>query len=155
MKKLVKNNLKGCEKCHAFFAYGKNISDDEKIMLEYNTKFMNIRNEGGLIWPKNNVNTLCGIVVTTFSNLLKDSKLMSYFNESATSSRVGLQVLQCMIESKIQNHPILKITNSTCDNCKCAIFNLHARLITTAINIYANNMTMIRNRIEGAKKYSL
>ena len=92
-EKLVKNNIKGCEKCHTFFIYSKNISEDEKFMLEYNTKFINIRNERSLMWLKNNANTLCGIIVTTFSNLLKDSKLIAYFNESATSSRVGLQVL--------------------------------------------------------------
>ena len=49
VKKLVKNNLKGCEKYQIIFAHGKNISVDEKFMLEYNIKFMNIRNESGLM----------------------------------------------------------------------------------------------------------
>ena len=49
VKKLVKNNLKGYEKYYTLFTYGKNISEDEKFMLEYNTKFMNIRNKGGLM----------------------------------------------------------------------------------------------------------
>ena len=35
--------------------------------------------------------------------------MMTLFNESATSSRVGLQVSRDVINIKIQNHPILKI----------------------------------------------
>ena len=154
-EKLVKNNLKGCEKCRSFFTHGKNISEDEKFMLEHNTKFMSTRDEGGLMWPKNNVNTLCGILVTIFSNLLEDSKTMSHFNESATSSRVGLQVLRCMINMKLQNHPMLKIPNSTCNNYKCSLRILHEHLVTTTVSARANSMTMVTSRIKGAKKDSL
>ena len=46
---LVKKHLKGCEKCRSFFTCKKNIAEDKMIMLECNTLFMNIRDEGVLM----------------------------------------------------------------------------------------------------------
>ena len=118
-------DLKKNHTCVKYKAYSNKLMNEhdldrmKKNMMSCDVSHIETRDKGGLMWPKNNVNKLCGIAVTTFSNLLKDSKLMSYFNESATSSRVGLQVLRCMIKLKIQNHPMLKIPNSTCNNCKC------------------------------------
>ena len=54
-KKLAKNNLNNCDKCFDLFTHGKNMSDDKMMMLECNTKFMQLRNTGGLFWS----NMLC------------------------------------------------------------------------------------------------
>lgn len=86
VKKLVKNHLKGCEKCSSFFTCGKCVTEDEMLLLECNTLLKNISDQGGLMQPKNNANTLCGIIITAFSNLSNNFQLMCYFNESAASS---------------------------------------------------------------------
>ena len=79
---------------------------------------------------------------------------MKLFCESATSSRTGLQELRD-VNIKILNNPFLKNQNPTCDDCKFDRMKLRKPLIVTAVSMCANNMTMILNRIEGAKKDSL
>ena len=133
----------------------KKVSEDEKLMLEFSTLYMDIRDEGVLMWPKNNVNSLCGIAVTTFSNLSGDSEMMKIFNESATSKRAGLQVLRDVIDVKIQNFPLLKNKNSICDNYKCDLVSLCKPLVTRAVNTRASSIAMILSRIEEAKKHIL
>ena len=78
------------------------------MILEYGTLLMKTRDQGGLAWPKNDVVALCGIVVTTFSNLISNNDLMNAFRASSTSSRVGLKATRDMIDLKINNHHLFK-----------------------------------------------
>ena len=60
-----------------------------------------------------------------------------------------------MIDLKISNHHHFKNQFVACEKCHVNRTNLFKHLITTAVNICANNMTMILNRVDGAKKHSL
>ena len=48
VRKTSKTNLKGCDKCY-YFSHGKIISEDDKVMFEHNTLFMDTRDEGSLM----------------------------------------------------------------------------------------------------------
>ena len=104
VKKLIKNKIGEYEECIQIFSYGTNLNDDEKLYQEHNIHFMNIRDECGLMWPKMNVVTLCGIVVTTFQVTMNDEKTMEDLQLSTTSNRVGLKLIRDLLNMKTYNH---------------------------------------------------
>ena len=66
IKKLIRNKIDECKECIDLFSHGTTLTNEEKGCLEHNMTFLNLNDEGSLIWPKMIVVTLCGILVTTF-----------------------------------------------------------------------------------------
>jgi len=63
------------------------------MLIEYNMQFMNLRDEGGLIWPKINTVTLCRTIVIIFKAIINDTKIMADLQSSMTSSYIGLKII--------------------------------------------------------------
>ena len=76
VKKLTKNKIDECKECIDLFSHGTRLTNEEKGYLEHNMQFINLRDEGGLIWPNMIVVTLCGIVVTTFHAIMNNETMM-------------------------------------------------------------------------------
>ena len=118
-------------------------------------QFLNLRDEGGLIWPKISIVTICGITVTTFQAIMSNETMMADFQSSTTSSRAVLREKREMLSIKIKSHFIFQNKNSICKKCECNRQKLRIALITTAFNVYTKTLTMILTRNESAKNVTL
>ena len=99
---------------------------------------MDIRDEGRLMWPKMNVFTLCGIVVTTFHAIMNDEKLMEDLQSSTPSSRVGLKVMRDVLNMKTCNHFIFHNKSDVYKKCEYDRKNMHYALTAPAFNTRTN-----------------
>ena len=54
------------------FPMKNNSCDEEKIYQEHDVSFLNLRDNGGLMWPKLNAVALFGLVFTSLYNMLND-----------------------------------------------------------------------------------
>ena len=115
-KKITKNKIGECEECIEKISCGTNLNEDEKTCLECNIHFMNVRDEGGLMWPKMNAVALCGIAITTFQAIMNDEKIMLDSQSSTTPIRVGLKATRDLLHEKTHNHFIFHSESDVCKN---------------------------------------
>ena len=125
------------------------------MLIKHNMKHMNLRDEGGLIWPKMNTATLYGIVVTAFNKIIENSTFIKKLQSSTTPSRAGLKVVRDTVNIKINDHFIFHSKISICKKCKCDHLRLNHALTAAIFNTCTSNLIMILNRVENAKKLSL
>ena len=101
LKKMLDRNKFECSEFAKCFSYGKNICDEEKIYQEWNISYLNLRENGGLMWPKLNAVMLFGLVLNALYNILNNEEIMNDFSESTTSSSIGLKAARRKMHAKI------------------------------------------------------
>ena len=118
---------------------------------------MNLRDNGGLHWPKEDVAHLCGIATILFKKILSNERAMNLLCESSFSSRVGAMALRNIVNERVKKnscwikHLIIKCPKCNSDRRE----NTLRHLINTCFNIGANDLTMLLNRADDAKKITL
>ena len=102
-KRYFENNRLKCKSCYSAVAHGPNMIYEEKIFLECSISHMNIRDNGGLHWPKEDEIHLCGTVISILKKMLMNGRAMNLLHESSVSSRAGVMTLKKIIDEIIKN----------------------------------------------------
>ena len=71
LKKLMNRNPIKYVTCINKLMLGCNISDNAKTMTKYNKSCMEIRDEGGLMWPTEEIVLIGGLAINFFKRLLR------------------------------------------------------------------------------------
>lgn len=153
VKKLINRMPIKCIECLNTVSHGWNIANNDKLFVEHNISHIELRDDGGLIWPSKIIIIVRGIIKTIFERFLQSETLLNDYHH-CSSSCVALITLKQMLLDMIKD--------STMFNHAARHYNLHnanrfhaITMLLTFFNILTNNFTILLNRREMTKKTTL
>ena len=156
VKKLMNRTPIYCIECLNTVSHGRNMTDNEKLFMEYNISYMELRDEGGLIWPSKIIVIMYGIIKIIFEEFLQSETLLNDYHHSCSSSRVALMTLKEIIFDIIKESSIFNDAIRTCNSCYTnRLKKISLPLVNTFFNVSTNNFTLLLNRREITKKITM
>ena len=156
LKKLMDKCQINCTSCVSKMMHGRNLCGEKIKSLCYNTSCMEIRDEGGLLWPTKEIIFIGGYVIKFFEHFLKSENLLKEYYSSCSSSRMALMAIKKIMSDSIKALTSLDSLTGTCTSCGCDMEKSIVKPLTsTFFNVAANNFTMVLNRREISNKLTM
>ena len=109
VKKLFHRVSVKCQVCANKLSCSCNLNQMRKIGISCNIEHIDLRDEGGLLWPSKIVAMLTGAIIKLFEWILASNNLMNYYCTSCSSSCAGLLVLKSIVNDILSNLPVLNV----------------------------------------------
>ena len=136
--------------------HGRTINALAKSAITCNAHCINMRDEGGLMWPSHVAVLLCGIIIKCFEKILNSNSLMKDCSMSCSNSRVALLAVKEMVHESIARAPNFNTFKDTCDACgKNLLEHAIKPLMSTYFNAATKNFALLLTRRNAANKLSM
>ena len=110
LTKLMKRTPIKCHSCinKSIYGQGCTLSYQSKRLMSCNTTYLELRDEGGLLWPSKIMACIAGMMKSFFDYFLSSEDLLNDYLVSCPSSRIDLLAMKNVTHDMMSNYIVFK-----------------------------------------------
>ena len=121
LKKLLNRIDLKCLTCSNKIIYGCNLSNARINELPYNTTYIKLRDNGGLIWPSRIIVLLTGLNIKIFETFINSENMMNEYYLASSSSCTMLATLKEIIWDIVSKSCTFNAFKGECFSCQKSV----------------------------------